>query len=79
MKLQVNNSGAWKNVLVFNVADMDMVQTAVNVLGVAAAEADYKVSWRIVDARDLVTHHWTADADADTQWKPTRHAAEMLP
>lgn len=74
MKLQVNNSGAWKNVLVFGIEDIEVVQAAVNTLGACAANAEYKVTFRIVDAREAVTHHWTTDA----QWKPTRHAAGLL-
>jgi len=74
MKLQVNNSGAWKNVLVFSVSDMDVVQASVNTLCICAQEAEYSVSWRIVDARERVTHHRTATE----YWKPTRHAADLL-
>ena len=75
MKLQVNNSGAWKNVLVFMVEDLDAVQAAVNTLAGCAANAESRVSWRIVDARELATHHRSADQD----WQPTHHAAGMLP
>jgi hypothetical protein len=54
MKLQVNNSGAWKQVLVFGVEDLDLVKTAAIALAAAAVKAESVVAWRILDGVEQV-------------------------
>lgn len=52
MRLQVNNSGAWKNVMTFGIEDLEHVKLAAADLGYIAAKAEATVTWRIVDATD---------------------------
>lgn len=52
MKLQANNSGAWKQVLVFGVEDLDLVKTAAVALAAAAARAESPAAWRILDGQE---------------------------
>ena len=54
MKLQANSSGAWKQVLVFGIEDLDQVKTAAAALADASAKADSGVTWRIVDGIEQV-------------------------
>ena len=46
MKLQVNTSGAWKNVLDFDKSRLDQVRKAIDVL---AAAIGHTAKWCIVD------------------------------
>lgn len=54
MKLQVNNSGAWKQVFVFSVADVERVKIAGADLVECAFRADELTKLRILDGRDRV-------------------------
>lgn len=60
MKLQVNNSGAWKNVITFSVERVDQVKEHVAALALIGEEAEYSTSWRILDGQDRVVLHWSA-------------------
>lgn len=60
MKLQVNNSGAWKLVLVFGIEDLDEVKSGAQRLGQLAFISDYKIGWRILDGIGHVVLHWDA-------------------
>jgi hypothetical protein len=46
MKLQVNTSGAWRNVVDFDKSRLDEVRRAVNVM---AAAINYSAKWCVVD------------------------------
>ncbi|MBE2242452.1 MAG: hypothetical protein IAE86_06840 [Burkholderiaceae bacterium] len=52
MKLQVNNSGAWKNVLTFGVEHLEPVTQAAQGLTDIAMLAGEAVTWRILDATE---------------------------
>lgn len=54
MKLQANSSGAWKQVLVFGVEDLDLVKTAAVALSAASARAESGLAWRILDGIEQV-------------------------
>jgi hypothetical protein len=71
VKLQVNNSGAWKNVLRFDAAD-DAV--AAQVMEAAATLGQIgRMTWRICvdDSLDLVLMTWT-EAKGWTAWPKRR-------
>lgn len=59
MKLQVNNSGAWKHVITFAVADVELVKNCAEVLGEASAGVDLSVSFRILDGQEQAVLMWT--------------------
>lgn len=52
MKLQVNNSGAWKNVMTFGFEHIEHVKLAVADLAAIAAAAEESIGWRIVDSTE---------------------------
>lgn len=58
MKLQVNNSGAWKNVMTFQIEHMEHVKTAAAELAQCAALADSSVDFRILDGTERVVLHY---------------------
>jgi hypothetical protein len=74
MKLQVNNSGAWKNVVTFDINDIEAIRRAATTLGTAASFAGSPVSWRIVDALDEVAQYW----DIDKLWTDRKPASEVV-
>lgn len=47
MKLQVNNSGAWKNVMEFPAAALLRVRQLVGDLGDISSENGYMATWRV--------------------------------
>lgn len=70
MKLELNNSGAWKHALSFRAEHLAAVRKAVHVLGRANASADPRrcTTWRIrgerapTDALDApVLAHWSPE------------------
>lgn len=55
MKLEVNNSGAWKRVLDFGIEHIERVKlTCADLAAISAAASanDKPVAWRIVDATE---------------------------
>ena len=80
MKLQVNNSGAWKNVLEFGVEHIEAVKRAAAHLAMASASASMDgspVTWRVVDS----TEKPVLMTDKNCGWYVPRWMAgrEMLP
>jgi hypothetical protein len=73
MKLQVNNSGAWKNVINFDADQLATVQGLAQRLGQLAftAHRSQGVSFRVADEHDSVLAHWTPQGG----WLPHRRAA----
>ena len=78
MKLQVNNSGAWKQVLTFGIEHIEHVKLATADLAALAAAAEDRVSWRIVDATETAVLMLT---DKKPRWHvpPWMLGREMLP
>jgi hypothetical protein len=70
MKLQVNNSGAWKHMCTFSVEDVEYVKSAALELAWAAAKADSAIGLRIVDSMNTVVLH----TDAEQRWRVPRWA-----
>ncbi len=70
MKLQVNNSGAWKNVCTFGVEHVEYVKAAAIELSWAAAKADSAIGLRILDSMNTVVLH----TDAEGLWRVPRWA-----
>jgi hypothetical protein len=70
MKLQVNNSGAWKNVMTFGVEHVEYVKEAGAQLARAAAAADSAIGLRIVDSQNTVVLH----TDEQQRWRVPRWA-----
>lgn len=58
MKLQVNNSGAWKTVMTFGIEHIEHVKIAAAELAQCAALAESRVNWRILDGTDSVVLHY---------------------
>jgi hypothetical protein len=58
MKLQVNDTGAWKNVVKFGSEDLDLVKTNAGLLGEAAQGVEAHVKFRVVDDFDKVCFYW---------------------
>lgn len=54
MKLQCNNSGAWKQVNTFRLQDIEFVKSGVAGLAHAAAKAGDSTTWRILDGAEHV-------------------------
>lgn len=54
MKLQANNSGAWKSVMVFGFEHIDLVQNAAAELALISSLAESAVAWRILDGTERV-------------------------
>lgn len=54
MKLQANNAGAWKQVMVFSVEHLDRVKAAAAELAEISAWAESGVAWRILDGQETV-------------------------
>lgn len=53
MKLQVNTSGAWKQVMHFGIADIERAKAAaIELASISANAYDKPVTWRIVDSTD---------------------------
>jgi hypothetical protein len=70
MKLQVNASGAWKNVVRFERKQLKEVKLAAGNLGLCAYLAQSEVGLRIVDDADAVELSFTATQG----WKPPQRA-----
>lgn len=58
MKLQVNDSGAWKNVAQFDINDQAVVEKSACAIGHANALAGGRITFRLVDAKDQVVAYW---------------------
>lgn len=61
MLLQINNSGAWKNVIRFDEAEIDEVKSLAESLGAlddAASDAGSRCKWRVLGDADRVVWHW---------------------
>lgn len=59
MKLQINNSGAWRNAITFWVADVELLKQAAETLGELACSAGDSVKLRIRDGQEVVVLHWS--------------------
>lgn len=55
--LQVNESGAWKNVIGFNADDTSAVLEHVAALGALTT----RITFRIIRDQNAVMHYWTKD------------------
>ena len=62
MKLQINTSGAWKQVLTFSIEDVDLVKQAAETLGEASASSGEGARLRILDGQDTVVLSWSLGA-----------------
>lgn len=58
MKLQINNSGAWKTVTTFTAADLATVKRHAECLGQMDHEAGCRSTWRVLDDAGQVDWHW---------------------
>lgn len=76
MQLDCNTAGAWKTVSVFDLADLDTVQRAINTLGVACANADSRTTWRIRDGADRVYAYWQGP---EKLWQPRMDREDITP
>lgn len=78
MKLQVNNSGAWKNVLTFGIAHIEHVKAAAVSLAAVASAAESSIDWRIVDSTETAVLMLT---DKKPRWHepPWMLGREMVP
>lgn len=70
MKLQVNNSGAWKNVLTFGVEHVEHVKLATLDLAQISAATGDGAAFRIVDSMNTVVLH----TDDSQRWRVPRWA-----
>lgn len=68
MKLQLNNSGAWKNVITFAATDEQAVRDLAERLGKIGFKVASSVKWAIVNDHDEVCAVWTGV----NGWKPWR-------
>lgn len=67
MKLQLNNMGAWKQVIHFYSQDILKVQACVERLGKIDEQAGGQTKWRILADNDGVHEYWSAERG---WWKP---------
>ena len=58
MKLQVNNSGAWKQALTFGIEHIERVKLASTELAEVGALAEFEVGWRILDGTERAVLHY---------------------
>lgn len=61
MKLQINNSGAWKNVIEFDEAEIDEVKSLAESLGELddqSSDAGSRCKWRVLGDGDALLWHW---------------------
>ena len=58
MKLQLNNTGAWKNVITFSVEDVERAKKLAEQLRILAARCDQGCQWRILDGQETAVLHW---------------------
>lgn len=72
MKLQVNNSGAWKNVMTFGVEHVEHVKLAAMDLAQISSAADAAVTFRILDSVNTVVLH----TDDSQRWRVPRWAVK---
>jgi len=68
MKLQVKNSGAWKNVMTFGVEHVEHVKIASSELAKVAAAAESEIGLRILDSMGKVVLH----TDDQQRWRVPR-------
>ena len=59
MKLQINTSGAWKQVITFSIEDTELVKQAAETLGEASASAGVDTSLRILDGQETAVLTWS--------------------
>lgn len=60
IKLQLNNSGAWKSVLEFHDDHAEKVKSLVEDLSIFDVRGWGKTKWRLVDDADVVKASWTS-------------------
>lgn len=60
MQLQVNNSGAWKNVVSFAPHSLDDVKACATLLGIIGREHSGDVTFRVVNGEQVVCSWWHA-------------------
>ncbi len=58
MKLQINDSGAWRNVVTFLEAEATTVKRGAAAIGEGVAMHGAHVGFRLVDDEGKVAEHW---------------------
>lgn len=74
MQLQVNNSGAWKNVSWFDLKDREAVERAATAICHASSLTGHAITFRLVDGVGKVVSY----CDADKRWVHTVHADQVV-
>lgn len=71
MKLQINDSGSWRNVVTVDKRREYDLKLAAGNIGLMAHMAGSRLTMRLVDDFETVVAHWTADRD----WAPMQRPA----